>query len=298
VLPEHDAVVFDEAHRLEDAAASWFGGRVSIAGLRRLSRDVERTAREKGETAPARLLDEIERAGAEVMDAVHPERGRRRLGPADVDAALDLVVGLTAALGALSDALAAGGDEADLLARRALTMAADLDASFELDADHVSWAEQGAISWAPVDVAGVLREALWGGDVTGILVSATLQVSPARDDGDSPGSLAFVRRRLGLDEARELIVASPFDYREQALVYVPSRLPEQRARDYYERLAAEVIGLCTASRGRALVLTTSYRSLEELASRVAPALPYPVLAQGEAPRERLLERFRAGWTRS
>jgi ATP-dependent DNA helicase DinG len=292
VLPEHDAVVFDEAHRLEDAAASWLGGRVSIAGLRRLTRDVERAAREKGETPPARLLDEIERVGSDVMAAVHPERGRRRLTVPDVDAALDLAVGLTAALGALATAIAGAGDEADALARRALTMASDLETSFELDADHVSWAEPGAISWAPVDVSGVLREAMWGGGVTGILVSATLQVTSGRGEDGESGDLSFVRHRLGLDEADELVVSSPFDYREQALVYVPSRLPEQRARDYYERLAEEVIRLCTASRGRALVLTTSYRTLEELASRVVPELPYTVLVQGDAPRERLLERFR------
>lgn len=292
VLPEHDAVVFDEAHRLEDAAASWLGGRVSIAGLRRLTRDVERTARERDETPPARLLDEIERTGADVMAAVHPERGRRRLTAPDADAALDLAVGLTAALGALATALAGVGDEADALARRALTMADDLETSFELDADHVSWAEPGAISWAPVDVSGVLREALWEGGVTAVLVSATLQVTSGLRPEDDSGDLSFVRHRLGLDDARELVVPSPFDFREQALVYVPSRLPEPRARDYYERLAEEVIRLCAASRGRALVLTTSYRSLEELAARVAPSLPYPVLVQGDAPRERLLERFR------
>ncbi len=288
VLPEHDAVVFDEAHRLEDAAASWLGGRVSVTGLRRLARDVERAARERDETPPEHLLDEIERAGSDVMAAVDPERGRRRLTAADVDRALDHVAALSASLARLAEVLAGRSDEADALARRALAAAEDVERSFDLDPERVAWAEPGAVSWAPVDIARTLRELLWDREVTAILVSATLQVAA---DGGAHG-LAFARHRLGLDDADELVVGSPFHYREQALVYVPARLPEQRARDYYQRLAAEVLELCRLSRGRALVLTTSYRALEELAQRVVPELPYTVLCQGDAPRERLLERFR------
>jgi ATP-dependent DNA helicase DinG len=285
LLPEHAAVVFDEAHRLEEAAAAWFGGRFSLAGARRLTRDVERAFRERQETAPARLLDEIERTASRVLGAVDPGRGRRRLTAEAADRALDDVAEAAAALARLADEVKGGGEEADALARRALGLAGDLESCFELDADRVSWAEPGAVSWAPVDVAEVLREALWERDVTAVLVSATLGAGAA-------GSMLFLRRRLGLDDARELVVSSPFDYEEQALLYVPARMPEQRARDYYDRLADEVLALCRRSRGRALVLTTSYRALEQLADRVAGELPYPLLVQGEAPRERLLERFR------
>jgi ATP-dependent DNA helicase DinG len=279
VLPEHDAVVFDEAHRLEDAAAAWFGGRVSLAGLRRLARDVERAFRERQETPPARLLDEVERIGQALLGSLQAGRGRKRLGPEDVDAAIDDAVALGASLGRLAEELAGSGDEGQALARRSLVAAADLEACFELDADRVSWAEAGAVSWAPVDVSGVLRDVLWERGVTAILVSATLEAP-------------FLSRRLGLDDARQVAFASPFDFAEQALLYVPARLPEPRARGYFDRLGDEVLALCRLSRGRALVLTTSYRALEELALRVAPELPYPVLCQGDAPRERLLERFR------
>lgn len=279
VLPDHEAVVFDEAHRLEDAASSWFGGRVSLSGVRRLARDVERVSRERDTAPPGRLLDELERVGTALLGSLDPGRGRRRLTSADVDAALDDVAALAAALTRLAETLAGQSDEHDALARRALGATGDLERCFDPDADHVAWAESGAVSWAPVDVAGVLREALWEGGVTAVLVSATLEAP-------------FLRGRLGLDDANELTVASPFDYAEQALVYVPARMPEQKARDYYERLAGEVLALCRASRGRALVLTTSYRALEEVARRVEGELPYRVLCQGEAPRERLLEQFR------
>jgi len=85
VLPEHDAVVFDEAHRLEEAAAAWFGGRISLARLRQLARDVERHCREEETGPPARALDDLDRAGTELIAAFEPASGRRRLTAADED---------------------------------------------------------------------------------------------------------------------------------------------------------------------------------------------------------------------
>ena len=82
VLPEHDAVVFDEAHRLEESAASWLGGGVSRAGLRRLALDLERACRERQETLPARALDRVERAGERLLAAVAPPTGAPAAAPA------------------------------------------------------------------------------------------------------------------------------------------------------------------------------------------------------------------------
>ena len=280
VLPEHDAVVFDEAHRLEEAAASWFGGRVSLARLRQLARDVERYCREESKRPPAAALAELDRAGTELIAAFDPGAGRRRLTEADREELDAGGFALGSALNRLADELAGGGEDADALARRALAVAADLEACMALgDPDRVTWAEAGALAWAPVDVSEILRQALWEGETTAVLVSATLEAG-------------FLRRRLGLDEARELTLPSPFDFREQALLYVPARIPEPRAPGYFARLADEVVALCGLSRGRALVLTSSYRTLDELVECTRGRLPFPVLVQGAAPRERLLERFR------
>jgi ATP-dependent DNA helicase DinG len=280
VLPEHDAVVFDEAHRLEEAAAAWFGGRISLARLRQLARDVERHCREEATRLPARALADLDRAGTELIDAFDPGSGRRRLTAADEDELDSYGSALVRALGRLADELAGAGEEADALARRVLGVAADVEACLEFDdPDRVSWAEPGALAWAPVDVSEILREELWGDGPTAILVSATLEAR-------------FLQRRLGLDDARELVLPSPFDYREQALLYVPERFPEPRAPGYYARLADEVVALCNLSRGRALVLTCSYRALDELVEGARPRHQFPVLVQGQAPRERLLERFR------
>ena len=280
VLPEHEAVVFDEAHRLEEAAAAWFGGRVSLARLRQLERDVERYCREESRIPPARPLADVDRAGEAFVRAFDPGSGRRRLTQAD-QGELELH-GLTLAdaLGALAGALMGTGEEGDALARRALVAAEDVESCLAVDdPDRVSWVEPGIVAWAPVDVSGLLRESLWDGDVTAVLVSATLDPR-------------FVRRRLGLADAREVVLPSPYDFREQALVYVPARLPEPRSPGYFDRLADEVVALCRLSSGRALVLTSSYRALDELVDRCASRLYFPVLRQGDAPRERLLERFR------
>jgi ATP-dependent DNA helicase DinG len=281
VLPEHDAVVFDEAHRLEETAATWLGGRVSRAGLRRLATDVERACREASETYPARAADRVEQAGERLLRAVAPPAGRRRLREIPVEVALVLVD----ALAALADQLDGRSEGLDQLARRALTTASQVEACLEPgELERVVWSEPDALAWAPVDVSSQLRDKLWEDGPTAILVSATLTTGE---------DATFVRRRLGLDRARELVVGSPFDFREQALLYVPRAMPDPRSDGFTERAADEVVALLALSRGRGLVLTSSYRALGVLRDRVVGRVPYCVLVQGDAPRERLLQQFRS-----
>jgi ATP-dependent DNA helicase DinG len=280
VLPEHDAVVFDEAHRLEETAATWLGGRVSRAALHRLALDIERACREADEPFPARAADRVATAGDRLLRAVAPLSGRRRVRELPVEVALVLVD----ALAALAGQLEGRAEGLDQLARRTLALAAQVEACLEPgELERVVWAEPEALAWAPVEVARELRDRLWGDGPTAILVSATLTTG---------ADATFVRRRLGLDQARELVVGSPFDYREQALLYVPRTMPDPRSDDFTDRAAEEVVELLSLSRGRALVLTSSYRALEIHREHVSGRVPYDVLVQGDAPRERLLERFR------
>ena len=280
VLPEHDAVVFDEAHRLEESAAGWLGGRVSRAGLRRLVLDVDRASRDAGKQPPQAELDRVVRCGERLLEAVAPAGGRRRVRETPVEPALVLID----ALGELAASLQGEGEEQDALARRSLAQAAQVEATLDAEPQgRVVWAEPDAVAWAPVDVAEELNERLWDEGPTAILVSATLAV------GEDAG---FVRRRLGLQSAREAIVGSPYDYREQALLYVPRAMPDPRDDAFLERAADEIVTLLSLSQGRALVLTSSYRALDAYRARVRGRVPFDVLVQGEAPRERLLERFR------
>jgi ATP-dependent DNA helicase DinG len=280
VLPEHDAVIFDEAHRLEESAATWLGGRISGPVIHRLLRDIDRVCREAAVPFPARAVDRVEAAGLRLLGSVAPAAGRRRLREVPAEPAETLRVRLAELAGALTGKK----DEVDAVAARAVRLAADVDACLEADdGNRVVWAERDLLAWAPIDVGGALSELLWDTGPTAILVSATLTVG---------GEFGFVRERLGLAEAHELAIGSPYDFRQHALLYLPPHLPDPRADDALDRVVEEVAALCRISAGRALVLTSSYRALEAVASGIRGRVPYEVLVQGEAPRERLLERFR------
>jgi ATP-dependent DNA helicase DinG len=280
VLPEHDAVVFDEAHRLEESAVTWLGGRVTGAGLHRLLGDVDRACREAGRPLPATAVDRAACAGDELLARVAPPSGRRRVREAPVK----LGRLFADALQMLAEALSGGGEELDAVARRSLELAAAVEKCLETDLpERVVWSEPGALAWAPVEVGPRLRELLWDDGPTSVLVSATLTTA---------GDFSFPRSRLELVQARELELGSPFDFESQALLYLAAGMPEPRAPGAAARAADEIVQLISFSRGRALVLTSSYRALDELANRVRGRVPYPVLVQGDAPRERLLERFR------
>jgi ATP-dependent DNA helicase DinG len=272
VLPEHDAVIFDEAHKLEESAATWLGARITVGAVRRLVIDAAQAANEAEARLPPRLADRLEAAVDALLHEVAPPSGRKRVRVLPREHGLALIDQLDR----LADAVRGRGDELDAVAGRARKLAADVAACFETERrDQVVWAEPGALAYAPVDVAERLGQSLWAEGPTAVLVSATLE-------------FGFVQRRLGLAHARRFDAGSPFDFRSQALLYVPRRMAEPRE----VSVAEEVEALCRLSRGRALVLTTSYRMLDELAARLRGRLPYEVLVQGDAPRERLLDRFR------
>jgi len=137
---------------------------------------------------------------------------------------------------------------------------------------------------SPVDVSRIVRSALFDRFRTVVLTSATLAVESRFD---------YIKGRLGIGEADELQVASEFDYTQQALLYLPRRMPPPKAPAFAEAVARETIALLTRSRGRAFVLFTSYRVLRTVQPLVEMALPYPILVQGTAPRSALIDEFRS-----
>ena len=211
--------------------------------------------------------------------AVSPPAGRRRLREVPAEPVHELATRLVE----LAAALEGGRDEFDAVAARAERLAADAVACLEDDGNRVVWAEPDLLAWAPVDVGAALGELLWDDGPTAILVSATLTA------GDEFG---FVRERLGLREARELAVGSPYDFREQALLYLPRGLPDPRPPARWSASPRRWPRSAGSRAGRALVLTSSYRVADAVADGIRGRVPYEILVQGEAPRERLLERFR------
>jgi ATP-dependent DNA helicase DinG len=107
------------------------------------------------------------------------------------------------------------------------------------------------------------------------------------------GGFTYVKDRLGIEPTGELLLASPFRYEEQALLYVPRDMPEPQAPEFVGEVAEQVVSLVELSRGRAFVLFTSYANMNAVASLVAGRVEYPLLIQGEAPKAQLLDTFRA-----
>ncbi|MGO9831486.1 MAG: ATP-dependent DNA helicase [Myxococcaceae bacterium] len=305
VLPRYDAVVFDEAHALEDAATEYFGVAVSSFRFEDLARDaqvaLEPTDERSGMLAALALKV---RAQAESLFSSAP----RALG-LQTESTIRLTPGLLRPLGgqvegvleglAALGAFAAGAEEPEVqaLGRRSNELSAELDFVRRADSqDHVYWAEgrgRGvALRAAPISVAEALREKLYGAVDTLVFTSATLRAG---------NSFGYFCRRLGLlDEAGEpvhsltqLAVPSSFDYARQAALYLPTHLPEPNEPGFVQSVAAEVLSLTELSGGRAFVLFTSLRNMEAVHALLQHRLAWPVLKQGEAPKHALLEAFRA-----
>jgi ATP-dependent DNA helicase DinG len=309
VLPDHDAVVFDEAHQLEEVMTSSLGVEVTAGRFRTLAV----AARSLVEARDAERLDTLAELGDRLQEAVAPRVGERVLdaGPqtrtgADrptrpEDQELDQLLARAAEVARqVTDALRAGGAQGSLLGggdggldldrssrtTRAVTAATHLaDDLHRLQArsdGEVAWVDgtrrSPRLRLSPIDVGPALAALLWD-DVTSVMTSATI---PPR-----------LVERVGLNgfETEELDVGSPFDYRAHSLLYVARHLPDRRAAGAEEALHEELALLIRAAGGRTLALFTSRRATERAADALAPDLPYMLLLQGDLPKGRLLEEF-------
>ncbi len=318
VLPDHDAVIFDEAHQLEDVATEHFGARVSTHKLAQLVRDahlsMSRMPLWTGRAADD-VINAVERSGLSLFALVraailqsangeprvplpeglfeHPERQTAWF---KLDSALEE---LARAAEAESEPPPDEEDNADAgaraslvgLARRAREVRNDLATIAEArQRSHVYWGETRAtgtlLSASPIEVGDLVRRYIVNGGPTPIFTSATLAAA---------GDFSYQRTRLGLDDPNscdELMVPSPFDYAKQAMLYVPRDLPPPADDGFSAAAAARTLELLEITKGRAFLLFTSHRALRDAATRLA-GLPYPKLVQGDAPRATLIDRFRS-----
>ena len=296
LLPGADAVILDEAHQFPEVAAQFFGTRVGGRPLQALARDA------LAELARAGLLDSAARA---LVDALESEvaavqRALAGLGERVDWAALpDAVPESAADLAAALDALAARFDAPALesagvrqCGRRAAEAAQRLRSILEMDAaDGLRWAEIAARSWTleftPFEVAERLKAQVEARPCAWIYTSATLAVG---------SDFTHFTRRVGADAARTLLIPSPFDYAAQSRLYLPKGLPDPGDARYTAAVIGAALPLVRAAGGRSFVLFTSHRALGEGARLLRAALGsadgFPVLVQGDAPRDALLRRFR------
>ncbi len=322
VVPSCPTLVVDEAHQLEDVATQYFGVSFSNYRVDDLVRDGERLF----STTPHRVED-LARALQRVADrsraffaallaggsrfkaeATNREARARYTAEAMQEHFEDGMMlagaleGLEATLAlaarrpandsnGLNDSNGSNGSNelAASVRRRAGELRADLRLLMRADdPEFVYYVETRGrglfLRASPIDVSRTVREALFDRFRSVVLTSATLAV----DEGFS-----YVKGRLGLRDAEEVRVPSEFDYRRQALLYLPRRMPPPKSPTFGEAAARETIELLKRSRGRAFVLFTSYVVLRTVQQFVEMSLDFPILVQGSAPRSELIDQFRS-----
>jgi ATP-dependent DNA helicase DinG len=313
ILPEAAAVIFDEAHELEEVASSYFGRSLSNVRFEDFARDTDVLLRGKEGSTQVHLLTQQLRERARLFFAALPHEGDGRHPFTNreefLESSGDLYLGVTTTLKLLEAEFDRLGDtdEAPGLESRSATLRADLEYMLEAKAANmVFWLERrggptnsdrksaarsgGArttfMQATPIDVSEILHDLVWDQVPTVVLTSATLTVQ---------GGFEHLRRRLGLGDAghgaRELVVPSHFHYETQALLYLP-QMPDPRAAEFPEAAAATIERILRITHGRAFCLFTSYAQMRALYERLLPVLDYPILLHGTAPRKALLEEFR------
>jgi ATP-dependent DNA helicase DinG len=280
VLPEHDVVVFDEAHQLEEVISATAGVELSGGSFVALARAV------KAIIADDRLIADLEATSGQLNDALAAHHGQRIRGLDEVlAAAVEVGRGrVDRALAALRAVTSDAGDTANRKLRgikAASALAAELATVSSVPEGDVSWVEgpkhAPRLRIAPIDVAPTLQT-LWG-NVTAVLTSATI-----------PRTLPI---RLGLppDGHEQLDVGSPFDYGANALLYCAAHLPDPRAAGYEAAMHAELEALILAAGGRTLALFTSWRAMDAAVLALRERLPFPVLDQNSLPKPALVKAF-------
>lgn len=293
ILPAYWAVIFDEAHEIEDVAGQYFGVTLSSYQIAELRRDVAVVSRLRQFGSPEldRILERLEELAVDFFASLPGVEGRAAFSSrdsfrneqyADLLGAIELV---SLSLQLIKDA----PEDAIPLFRRAQEIHQSLKFLLEsTDASYVYWMEKRGrgtfLQATPIDVSGILSARLFEKLDCVILTSATLTVA---------GDFSFVQKRLGLESSRTLIVPGHFDYARQALLYIPQHLPDPRDAAFPKLASEEIIQILELSRGRAFVLFTSYSQMRLVYDRVSLAIEYPTLLQGTGPRSALLEEFKA-----
>ena len=296
-LPRLDAVIFDEAHHVAQIATSYFGVSVSTYRIDGLIKDL--IGELSGETrAVKKLLDHafLMKKHADVffgaMSAEITGERRVRIGKsfyrdADIAHARKLKDSVMA-LGAKIDEYFYGSEVASSFNRRCVEVADDLDFLLTMpDRDFVFWVEaknRGTLlSASPIRIDRELANTLFKNLDTIIFTSATLSISDSFD---------YFRAELGIGYgATSQRFRSPFDLKNQALLFVPRSTPEPGSPGFVPAIAPLISDLLVASGGRALVLFTSFKNMGELYESIGSNQPFSVMMQGEAPKGELLRRF-------
>lgn len=291
VLPDYDAVIFDEAHQIEDTATLFFGSRLSTAMLERLVRDARTAlqAEREDKRQESRSLEAVLQRSSNFFAALPAGVNGGRVSLPSESIPREELFALDNALAELATFCRDVRPPRENILQIARRTEQLRNALGSLEAPgQVSWAQGSgrspSVGSSPIDVGPLLRERLHERVPCTVFTSATLTTG---------GDFQFLKRRLGIDtEVSEELVESPFRYEEQAALYAPKHLPDPRTHDFLEVAAKEILELIRMSGGGAFVLSTSLRMMRLLAERVGPKLEHEWFVQGDAPKQTLLDRFR------
>jgi ATP-dependent DNA helicase DinG len=297
ILPEYSAVVFDEAHEMEDVASDYFGQQISNFRFEELARDADQAMRltKTGSPTLLRRTQRIREKSRAFFDSFPPRDGRFPFTRQEREAfleqhreAYDALLNACKAMETEFAALPQKPEELTRIARRSFEIRQEFSFLFESnEKNYVYWFERRNkgvfLAATPIDISQILREKLFETFDTVILTSATLTVA---------GRFEFIRQRLGLDHAKECALPQEFDFQQQALLYLPQKMPDVRDAGFPGKAADEIVQLLELSQGRAFCLFTSYSQMNDLFERVRTRVEFPLMLQGTAPRSVLLERFK------
>jgi ATP-dependent DNA helicase DinG len=309
VLPDYTAVIFDEAHLVEDIAADYFGFQISSFQLDELVRDVERLP--ITDVALNRDLTKLSAKILALSDAFwvrfmqgRGQDGRFPLLPnsfaqksvkGDIEAtalgeayfALDNTL---ERIESTLDNLKDDSSEIESVVRRTRQTRFDLDfICSQAEKNYVYWIERRGrgmfLRASPIDVSALLQDKLFDKVETVIMTSATLS---------SNGKFDFIKNRLGLDDEKTdtLLAPSAFDYQKQAIVYLPKAMPDPRSPEYTQVAANEIVKLLNVTNGHAFVLCTSNFSMNALYELVSMRVDFPCFVQGTMSKAGILDSFR------
>ena len=300
ILPEAGIVIFDEAHELEDVAGSYFGVSVSNARVEELCRDVEGSL-QRNRMYTASLSGAIKslRESSQLFFSLLPAgdgrfsfENRREFLEENGEEFMSVQRAVERLAAELHN-MSSKPEEIFNFIRRARELQVQLGFIMESeDRNTVFWIERRRggrdrsnvfLQATPIDVAPILRSCLFDQLDCAVLTSATLAVGHGFE---------YIRRRLGLEHARDLVLPSHFDYPNQAILYVPPDLPDPRTPQFSAKAAEQIRRLLEITRGRAFVLFTSYAQMKDVYERLLGEIEFPMLLQGSAPKSALLEEFR------
>ncbi|MFI4890660.1 MAG: ATP-dependent DNA helicase [Steroidobacterales bacterium] len=294
LLPGAEAVILDEAHQIPDIAAQFFGLSWSARQAHVLLRDTGAELKAAAVHSPAiaaqiaELQLRLDSLGRD-LSAGNARRDWTALADSVVEALADLP-GAFGELAARLEALGTGAGTANCARRASGLQGALIELLNIEEGAGVRWVETAPGGWTlqftPFEIAARLRAYVESRPCAWVFTSATLAI------GDD---FSHFSSRIGLPDARTLRIDSPFDYRRQALIYLPPNMPQPNDPAYAAAFIERCAPLLEASGGRAFLLYTSYRALAEgleALKRRFPDPPFPVLVQGQAPREVLLTQFR------